>query len=71
MITKAIFCGVHSNAAINSAGDLYTWGKNPSKCLGLGFEEDQFFPFKVNLGGSVKKVSLGLDHSVALCKSHL
>jgi alpha-tubulin suppressor-like RCC1 family protein len=68
--TTSVHCGVHTNAAINSYGDLYTWGKNSSSCLGLGDWKDQFFPFKVNMGGSVTKISLGIDHSAALCKPY-
>ena len=67
-ITTSIYCGLSSNGAINNYGDLYTWGLNKGNCLGLGFHEDQYFPFKVNFGGKVTKVSLGIDHSLALCK---
>ena len=59
------------NAAINSIGDLFTWGKSKGGCLGLGDHNDQFFPFKVHLGGAVKKVSLGIDHTLALCKPYI
>ena len=71
-LTEKIFCGVHNNAAINSYGDLYIWGKNKGGCLGLGdHRNDQFFPFKVNMGGEVQKISLGIDHSIALCKPYI
>ena len=70
--TEKIFCGIHNCAAINSYGDLYTWGLNKGSCLGLGdHKNDQFFPFKVNLGGEAKKVSLGIDHTIALCKPYV
>ena len=70
-ITTSIYCGVHNNAAINSYDDLYTWGKCKGGCLGLGDYKDQFFPFRVNLGGPVTKVSLGIDHTLALCKPYI
>ena len=69
--TTSVYCGVHNCGAVNSYGDLYTWGKNKERCLGLGDHQDQYFPFKVNMGGEVKKVSLGFDHSLALCKPYL
>ena len=69
--TTSVYCGVHTNAAINSYGDLYSWGKCKGGCLGLGDYKDQFFPFKVNLGGPVTKVSLGIDHTLALCKPYI
>ena len=69
--TTSIYCGVHNNAAINSYDDLYSWGKSKGGCLGLGDYKDQFFPFRVNLGGPVTKVSLGIDHTLALCKPYI
>ena len=38
-------------------------------CLGLGDSKDQYFPLKVSLVNEVLKLSLGVDHSAALCKS--
>ena len=72
-VTTSVSCGVNTSAAINSYGDLYTWGKNKGSCLGLGLGSnlDQYFPLKVNLGGQVKKVCLGFDHSIAMCKPYV
>jgi alpha-tubulin suppressor-like RCC1 family protein len=28
-------------------GDLFMWGKNSQGNLGIGHEEDQFFPYRV------------------------
>ena len=72
-VTTSVSCGVNTSAAINSYGDLYIWGKNKGSCLGLGFGSnlDQYFPLKVNLGGQVKKVCLGFDHSIAMCKPYV
>jgi len=69
--TTSVSCGVSTCGAINSYGDLYTWGKNNGSCLGLGDNEDQYFPLKVNMGGHVTKVSLGFDHSIAMCKPYI
>ena len=66
--TTSVSCGVYNCAAINSYGDLYTWGVNRGNCLGLAIAHDQYFPLKVNLGGQVTKVSLGIDHTIAMCK---
>lgn len=40
-------CGLFYAAAITNMGDLYTWGRNKSSCLGLGKPKDQYFPLKV------------------------
>ena len=64
----SVNCGLGSNAAINTDGDLYMWGKNRSSSLGLGDFRDQYFPLKVSLGGQVKEVSLGIEHTGVLCK---
>ena len=64
----SVHAGVHIQAAINSNGELFTWGKNKGKCLGLGDAKDQYFPLKVSLVNEVSKLSLGVDHSAALCK---
>eukprot|EP00088_Acartia_fossae_P034117 TRINITY_DN3499_c0_g1_i5.p1 TRINITY_DN3499_c0_g1~~TRINITY_DN3499_c0_g1_i5.p1 ORF type:complete len:479 (-),score=27.40 TRINITY_DN3499_c0_g1_i5:56-1462(-) len=63
---EAVFAGMDHQAALNSIGDLYVWGKNRNKCLGLGDQGDQFFPMKVAIGGRVTKVSLGVDHTAII-----
>lgn len=63
-----IYCGINHLAAITNTGDLYMWGCNKFGSLGLRHQNDQFFPFKVSVGAQVKKVSCGIDHTVALCK---
>jgi len=37
--------------------------------LGLGHEKDQYFPFKVAMAATVKRIACGPDHTIALCKS--
>ena len=33
--------------AVTNTGDLYMWGRNKFGALGLGNQDDQFFPLKV------------------------
>lgn len=65
-----VICGLHHLMAVTNTGDLYAWGHNRGGCLGLGHDNDQFFPFKVALGAAVVKVCCGVDHTVALCRPH-
>ena len=65
----SINCGLNHMTAINNDNDLFTWGKNKFGCLGLGHENDQFFPFKALVGAKVEKVVCGVDHTIALCNS--
>ena len=70
-----VVAGLRHFAAITALGDLYTWGKNRSGCLGQGGHKrgrdppDLFYPLRVDIPASVSKVSLGVDHSLALCRS--
>ncbi|VDP09534.1 unnamed protein product, partial [Soboliphyme baturini] len=61
--------GLMHFAAINNIEQLYTWGKNRFGLLGLGHDDDQFFPFKVTINSNVKEVALGPDHTVAICRT--
>ncbi|XP_044765857.1 RCC1-like G exchanging factor-like protein [Coccinella septempunctata] len=70
-IVEKIYCGVGHSLALTSKGDLYSWGRNRNGCLGLGDEHDQYFPLKVCLGGIVKNVSCGIDHTIAVSKPFL
>ena len=67
-VVTAVYCGLGHQAALNSEGDLYVWGKNRGGCLGLNTDQDRFFPMKVAIGGRVKHVSMGVDHMVAIAK---
>lgn len=42
-----VACGLHHLMAVTNTGDLYSWGHNRGGCLGLGHDDDQFFPMKV------------------------
>lgn len=65
---EAIQCGVSHSVAITNYGDIFLWGRNRNGCLGLGNDKDQYFPLKVCIGAAVKKVSCGIDHTVAVCQ---
>ncbi|XP_070533200.1 RCC1-like G exchanging factor-like protein isoform X2 [Ptychodera flava] len=69
-VTK-ITCGLHHFAAVNSLGELFTWGRNESGCLGLGHRKDQFFPMKVHVPGEVTNVACGVDHTVVTAKTYI
>ncbi|CAG2105631.1 unnamed protein product [Medioppia subpectinata] len=56
-------------AAITNKGDLYMWGKNTDGCLGLGHRADQYFPFRVCVPAFVRKVSLGINHTIIIGSS--
>ncbi|XP_068227515.1 RCC1-like G exchanging factor-like protein [Palaemon carinicauda] len=67
----SIYSGINSFAAVNSVDSLFTWGKNPGGCLGLGHIKDQYFPFRVALAGKILKVSIGVDHMAVMVKELL
>jgi len=65
-----IDCGLTSFVAKTDQGDLYSWGRNNHGCLGLSQSphKNQYFPLKIDLI-QVEKVSCGVDHMIAICKS--
>ncbi|KAI1280408.1 putative E3 ubiquitin-protein ligase HERC4 [Halotydeus destructor] len=63
----SIHAGLSNFAAITNTGDLYMWGKNRNGNLGTNKLDDVYFPWRIPVPANVKKVSLGIDHSVALC----
>lgn len=65
---KEVVCGLYHAAAVTNFGDVYVWGRNKSGCLGLGHEKDQYFPLKIAMGGLVRKVFCGVDHTIAICE---
>lgn len=67
----SVAAGMSHMAAITNYGDLYMWGRNKGGCLGLGHEKNQFFPLRVAVGAQVKKLSCGVDHTVALCQPYV
>ena len=65
---KSVEAGLGHQAALTEGGDLYVWGRNRSGCLGLYTDNDRYFPLKVPIGGEVRQVSLGVDHTAAIVK---
>ncbi|KAJ7370036.1 Williams-Beuren syndrome chromosome region 16 protein [Desmophyllum pertusum] len=63
-----VFCGTDSTAVITDSGTLYTWGRGSFGRLGLGSNQDQWIPKKVELPGDVIYVSCGVDHMAAVVK---
>lgn len=66
---KSVSCGLYSSSVLMNDGALYMWGKNEYGNLGVGDDKDVFFPFRVNMPASVKKIDCGADHTVAICKT--
>ncbi|XP_066593318.1 RCC1-like G exchanging factor-like protein [Prorops nasuta] len=64
----SIYAGINHLGALTNKGDLFMWGCNKFGSLGLGHQNNQFFPFKVSVGAQVKKIACGVDHNVAICK---
>ncbi|XP_046853542.1 RCC1 and BTB domain-containing protein 1-like isoform X2 [Xenia sp. Carnegie-2017] len=69
--SKEIFCiacGQSSSMAIDSNGELYSWGYNGNGQLGLGCNTNQPNPCRVTglIGTFVTKVVCGYAHSLAL-----
>ena len=67
----SVSCGLLSTAAITSNGELFTWGKNRYGALGVEFDEDAPMPMRVFVPARVTSVSLGPDHTFALCKGYV
>ncbi|XP_023349229.1 RCC1-like G exchanging factor-like protein [Eurytemora carolleeae] len=65
----SLHAGLGHQAVVNSSGDLYIWGQNRERCLGLGEHGNQFFPLKIAIPGRVKEVSLGVDHSAVIASA--
>jgi len=66
-----VTCGLLSTAAITSNGELFMWGKNRYGALGVEFDEDAPMPMRVFVPARVTSVSLGPDHTFALCKGYV
>ncbi|UQA59451.1 RCC1 domain-containing protein [Polyangium aurulentum] len=54
-----IAAGYDHTCAVLAGGDLYCWGRNTSRELGIGTLEDSPVPVKVPTAGPVVQVSLG------------
>ena len=67
----SVHCGLNSSAVVMNDGGLYIWGKNTYGNLGIGETSDASFPLRVNIPASTKKIDLGPDHTLAICKTYL
>mmetsp|Transcript_1612 Transcript_1612/g.5031 ORF Transcript_1612/g.5031 Transcript_1612/m.5031 type:complete len:454 (-) Transcript_1612:444-1805(-) len=67
-----VACGLHHTLALDSNGQVYSWGLGKSGRLGHGNERDQLFPHLVNAlveqKVEVASVRCGWDHSAVLTK---
>ncbi|XP_013859479.1 RCC1-like G exchanging factor-like protein [Austrofundulus limnaeus] len=66
-----IRCGLSHFAAVTDQGELFVWGKNTRGCLGIGKNDNQYFPWRVTVPGQVVDAACGVDHMVVLVKSLL
>lgn len=71
LIIKEIWCGNEHSLAVTLKGEVYAWGNNRSKQLGIGYNTPDFVnqPTRVFNVGSVKSISWGYEHSVALTEA--
>eukprot|EP00516_Mucochytrium_quahogii_P005984 CAMPEP_0203751482 /NCGR_PEP_ID=MMETSP0098-20131031/5546_1 /ASSEMBLY_ACC=CAM_ASM_000208 /TAXON_ID=96639 /ORGANISM=" , Strain NY0313808BC1" /LENGTH=413 /DNA_ID=CAMNT_0050641217 /DNA_START=227 /DNA_END=1465 /DNA_ORIENTATION=- len=64
---KAVSCGRTFTAAVDTEGDLFTWGNGNQGALGVGELESRPRPTKVNLGGAKAiDVSCGQESTLIL-----
>ena len=68
---KSIHCGLTHSAVVTERGDLFMWGSNDFGQVGLGELKQRvlYFPLRVSIPSAVKQLSLGVDHTVAICKA--
>ncbi|CAM1154270.1 Uncharacterised protein r2_g4260 [Pycnogonum litorale] len=66
-----VYASIDFMAAVTDDADLYMWGNNKYGYLGIGHSDTQYFPLRVNLPAKLTKLSLGIDHTAALCKSFI
>jgi alpha-tubulin suppressor-like RCC1 family protein len=62
----SIACGAGFTLAVNSLGELYSWGKNDFGQLGLGSTADEYSPQKVGVANNWVSIACGIDHVLAI-----
>jgi alpha-tubulin suppressor-like RCC1 family protein len=71
---KKIVAGVHQSVVLTKSGQVYTWGDNWGGKFNFNFDNEQFIqaPKKLDFGNdiSIKKVSCGFRHAMALSASN-
>lgn len=60
--------GLLTSAVINSAGSLFTWGRNQFGELGLGHQKTQYFPMQAVIPVAVAQISFGIDHTICIAR---
>ena len=65
----SVHSGLNHHMAVTNRGELFAWGRNKGGCLGTHSNQDQYFPWKVLIGSEVRKVRLGVDHSLVMSQS--
>lgn len=71
LIIKEICCGNEHSLAVTLQGNVYAWGNNTNKQLGIGYNSPNKVdhPTRVYNVGSVTQISCGYEHSVALTRA--
>lgn len=66
-----VHCGLNSSGVILDDGTLYVWGRNSYGNLATGDDKDALFPLRVNIAADVRKLDLGPDQTMVICKTYL
>lgn len=61
-----VACGWDSSIALSDNGDVYTWGSNSFGQLGRSESGGTSVPHKISIGSRVKRIAMGLRHSMIL-----
>lgn len=62
-------CGLNCSTIVMDDGSLYMWGKNSYGTIGVGENNDIYFPLRVNIPAQVRLLDCGADQVFAICKS--
>ncbi|XP_015109567.1 secretion-regulating guanine nucleotide exchange factor [Diachasma alloeum] len=63
---KDVACGWDSSIALADNGQVYTWGSNCFGQLGRSASEWTSVPDKIDIASRVKRIAMGLRHSILL-----
>ena len=64
-----VSCGQNHSMAINSSGELWTWGSNAQGQLGDGTNNDTLSPKRIGTATNWISISAGANHSLAINSS--
>ncbi|XP_011874851.1 PREDICTED: secretion-regulating guanine nucleotide exchange factor isoform X2 [Vollenhovia emeryi] len=70
-VVTDVCCGWDSSAALTRNGELYVWGSNRYKQLGLDPDVSPSMPHpqKISIGERIKNVSMGLRHTAIVTEN--